>query len=174
MATIYNRGVDNDLEFTLRRSIDLIKERKERMGKGRRKNGRERASISRERRLALALRAVLDANEFVGDDVETQKETSEAVNDAKNILDALGYGSLVGIPKRLKELNEQLAKAMEAGDGKEIARLGLELDKTKAGKFVAPSAASKSSRRSAAKSSIVNTVTAAEDVGVAAGASAND
>lgn len=50
------------------------------------------------------------------------------------ILDDLGYGSLVGIPKRLKELNELLKSAIEAGDGELIADIGKRMHLVKQGK----------------------------------------
>jgi hypothetical protein len=91
-----------------------------------------RASVSRERRLALALRAVLDAlaDVHIEDNVAILLEEQAAVA----ILNDLGYSTLIGIPKRIKTLNEQLTTAVAAGDGKEIARLGLELERAKAGK----------------------------------------
>lgn len=58
---IYSKAkddADDDLEFKLLRSIQLAKENKVAKKNGKKKG--ERASVSRERRLALALRAVLD------------------------------------------------------------------------------------------------------------------
>lgn len=91
-----------------------------------------RHSVSRERLLALALRAVLD--DIASDSEDNAKELTDSVDDATTTLEQLGYGSLIGIPKRLKELNEQLKAAVEAGDGKEISRLGLEIERAKVGK----------------------------------------
>lgn len=127
--TTYSRTVDeadSDLEFKLRRSIDLI-EKEKAMAK-KKAETKERATVSRERRLALALRAVLEQK------THDSTESGSAEHNAETVLDELGYGSLVGIPKRVATLNEQLATAVTAGDGKEIARLGLELERAKAGK----------------------------------------
>lgn len=135
---IYSRA-DNDLEFQLRRSIQIAKERKMEKGKGQsKKNGnKERASVSRERRLALALRAVLDAIQPLPiDDIEIRSGVDTAVESAATVLNDLNYGSLVGIPRRLKELNEELKAATDAGDGATIARIGAEMVKVKAGKDV--------------------------------------
>lgn len=136
---IYSRAADdadNDLTFKLKRSIQLAKENKVAKKNGKKKG--ERATVSRERRLALALRALLEATDGgVGNDGDEQ---ADAVVDAQSVanttLNDLGYGSLVGIPKRLKELNEQLKAAVDAGDGKEISRLGLLIDRVKMGKDV--------------------------------------
>lgn len=94
----------------------------------------KRASVSRERRLALALRAVLDATENMVLTSSTDEPLSFAAIDATAVLNELGYGSMIGIPKRLAELNDALKIAVENSDGKEIARLGLELDRVQAGK----------------------------------------
>lgn len=131
---IYSRAADdadNDLQFKLRRSIQIAKENKV----ANKKNGKkksERATVSRERRLALALRAVLDAYETVDEAAQEIEHTA-----AVEILNDLGYGSLIGIPKRLKELKEQLEAAVAAGDGATIARIGAEMVKVQAGKDVA-------------------------------------
>jgi hypothetical protein len=100
---------------------------------------RERASVSRERRLALALRAVLDAWSTVGinDDVLKEVERTaveEAETAANELLNEFGYSKLESIPARLQRLNVELKVAVEAGDGDEIARLGKELSRAKAGK----------------------------------------
>lgn len=137
---IYSRtkdDADNDLSFKLKRSIQLVKETK--MGKKNGKKKSERASVSRERRLALALRAVLDALEHV-ELTAAEGMTLDAISDARQegaqTLIDLGFGTLVGIPKRLKELDEALATAVENKDGKEIARIGAEMVKVQAGKDV--------------------------------------
>lgn len=134
---IYSRGVsevENNLEFLLKRSID-IKQKEKEMGKpkGNKKNGnKERASVSREKRLALALRAVLEEQSTQ----DANEGLSEVGYAADAVLTELGYGDLVGIPRRLKELNEQLATAVEAKDGAAIARIGAEMVKVQAGKDV--------------------------------------
>lgn len=92
------------------------------------KEAKVRASVGRERKLALALTAVLDQN--VHDSVTAG--TAEA--DARAVLNELGYSALESIPKRVAALNDQLRAAVEAGDGKEISRLGLELERAKAGR----------------------------------------
>lgn len=108
-----------------------------------------RAGVSRERRIALALRAVLDASLEDGATLTVaQMEAGEA---AYKLLADLGYGDLLGIPKRTAQLNALLQDALRAGDGKEISRLGLELDRAKAGrepgKSIVPVAKPKSSRK---------------------------
>lgn len=137
---IYSKAkddADDDLEFKLRRSIDLI-EREKAMAKKNGKKKSERATVSRERRLALALRALLDSLTDVSVGVEQQAEVTEAEQNAISVLDELQYGSLVGIPKRLKELNEQLKAAVDAGDGATIARIGAEMVKVQAGRETSP------------------------------------
>ncbi len=93
-----------------------------------------RASTSRERKLALALRAVLDAWDDNAADATNEEDMDAASTHALAVLKEFGYSTLEGIPKRLARLNEQLATALTAGDGKEIARLGLELERAKTGK----------------------------------------
>lgn len=160
MATIYSRtnNADDDLEFKLRRSLQLVKERKEQMAT-KKKAKAERASVSRERRLALALRGLLDSltDAAVGD--EHQEEVTIAELDATGTLNELGYKDLVGIRRRLRELNEQLKVATEAADGATIAAIGAEMVKVQAGKFVAPSATKKSSKRSGATATTQSTET---------------
>lgn len=133
--TTYSRTVDeadSDLEFKLRRSIDLI-EKEKAMAK-KKAETKERASVSRERRLALALRAVLDATMDASVDAEQAPEIKEVFTGALTTLTDLGYSTLEGIPKRVARLNAELKAAVESGDGKEIARLGLELERAKSGK----------------------------------------
>lgn len=88
---------------------------------------KERAAVSRERRLALALRALLDAIE--------NEDTPGAGSEAIDLLDELGYGNIVGIPRMLKELNEKLGAAVSSQDYASVARIGAEMDRIKAGKF---------------------------------------
>jgi hypothetical protein len=118
---------NDDLEFKLRRSIAIVKEQK--MAKKKAATNKERASVSRERRLALALRALLDAIEDGGD-----AWLPSTRQDAVTLLNGLGYSTLEGIPRRVTKLNEQLTAAVAASDGKEIARLGLELQRAQEGK----------------------------------------
>lgn len=131
MPTVYNKATDdNDLTFVLKRSIELVKERKEQMANKKKRNGnKERASVSRERRIALALRAVIDACEGT-----SESDIATECGNADQVLHDLGYGSLIGIPRRLKDLNEQLTAAVAAGDGKRIAELGVELQRAQTGK----------------------------------------
>lgn len=92
------------------------------------KKSKERATVSRERRLALALAEVLD--------LATEKESGadERVIGAHVLLADLGYSNLESVSSRVKYLNEQLTVAIAAGDGKEIARLGVELQRAQQGK----------------------------------------
>lgn len=87
---------------------------------------RTKAAVGRERRLALALRAVLDQT-------DAPDGTGSAFEDANNLLSELGYGDLESIPKRVAALNAQLKSAVEAGDGATIAALGLELERANKG-----------------------------------------
>lgn len=87
---------------------------------------RTKAAVGRERRLALALRAVLDQQVHDGEGL-----TAEAA--ATTLLDELGYSDLESIPKRVARLNAQLKAAVEAGDGATIAALGLELERANKG-----------------------------------------
>jgi hypothetical protein len=133
MGKIYSMKAataDDDLSFKLKRSIQLVKERQ--MGKiqgGKKKESKERASVSRERRLALALRAVLEEQQTQ----DANEGLSEVGYAADAVLTELGYGDIVGIPTRVAALNEQLTAAMAAGDGATIAALGAELVRAKAG-----------------------------------------
>lgn len=86
---------------------------------------KERAAVGRERRLALALRAILESD---------PSSENTAFTDADALLTELGYDKLEGIPTTLARLNAELQSAFAAGDGETISRLGLELAKTKAGK----------------------------------------
>jgi hypothetical protein len=99
------------------------------MPKSKSNGTKERAAVGRERRIALALRAVLDAT--AGNTLNGELEA--ACSDALGVLNELGYRELQGIPTRVARLSEQLRTAVESGNGKEIARLGLELDRAKAG-----------------------------------------
>ena len=94
---------------------------------------RTKAAVGKERRLALALRALLDSleNRIVGGDAEF--EVTNAEQDALALLGELGYKDLESIPKRVTRLNDALKQAMEAGDGKLIAQLGEELDRAQRG-----------------------------------------
>lgn len=86
-----------------------------------------RAAIGRERRLALALRAVLDQG------VHDSTDAGSAEADAAALLSELGYGELKSIQRRLMVLNDELKTATESGNGKEIARLGIEIDRATQG-----------------------------------------
>lgn len=105
---------------------------------------RVKAAVGRERKLALELRALLDSLEHAairsalkGDDDEANTATQNSVSDAEQsaltTLNELGYSELESIPKRVTVLNEQLRIAVASGNGKEIARLGEELDRTQKG-----------------------------------------
>lgn len=99
------------------------------------KKSKERASVSRERKLALATRGLLDSLESLKlPESPEHNLVAQAEMEARTILSDLGYSGLVGIFKRVAALNEQLAAALAAGDGKEIARLGVELQRAQQGK----------------------------------------
>lgn len=104
-------------------------------GKGKKNGNKERASVSRERRIALALVALLDAIDDTVDNPDAKgDEVTVAKDAAAKTLEDLGYESLEGIPRRLRKLNEQLTAAVAAGDGATIARIGAEMVKVQAGK----------------------------------------
>lgn len=90
-----------------------------------------RASVGRERRLALALRALLDQDDVDG--VTDKGTILSAEADAHAVLKEFGYESLESIPLRVALLNDQITKAVADGDGKELARLGIELDRARRG-----------------------------------------
>lgn len=96
-----------------------------------------RASVSRERRLALALRALLDGLEDVemtareGTNLEA---VTEAEQSAMELLTEFGHGDVESIPRRVATVNDAITKAVAAGDGAELSRLGAELARAKAGK----------------------------------------
>lgn len=175
-SCIADGGGGDDLTFMLRRSVELVEERKQMSKAKSKKNGnKERASMSRERRIALALRAVLDqgGNHDSADD--SAEGTAEV--DAQATLDDLGYGSLIGIPKRLKDLNEQLKVATDTGDFATIARIGAEMVKVQSGKSpktAAVSAAKPLSRKSAGTKSIQNTAVDGANVSGASAGGAGD
>lgn len=87
---------------------------------------RTKAAVGRERRLALALRAVLDEN-------DTDNPLSKGEEAAQALLTELGYGDLESVTTRVTRLNDALKVAVEAGDGKLISELGLALERAKAG-----------------------------------------
>ena len=133
-----------------------------------------RASTSRERRLALALRAVLDANKDTGNSevVGAEETLAKMEQDAESLLTELGYGDTESIYRRLGHLNALLKDAVAASDGKEIARLGLELERAKVGKSSptpAPPAAKKSSRRGRQQAPPATTETGTVAAGIAGG-----
>lgn len=141
-------------------------------GKGKKNGNKERALVSRERRIALALRAVLDAA------IERDTNAEDvALAEAAEVLKDLGYGSLVGIPRRLKELREELKAATDADDGAAIARIGTEMVKAQSGKLpktAAVSATKPSSRKSGATKSTVNTAADSDNVSDASAEGASD
>jgi hypothetical protein len=94
---------------------------------------KERAAVGRERRLALALVAIRDAINDHEPSFGMDENLIKADNEARALLDELGYGDLVGIRRRVDGLNAQLRAAVDAGDGNTIAALGLELARAKAG-----------------------------------------
>lgn len=104
---------------------------------------RVKAAVGRERRIVLALRALLDslkdlpldpsADHGVAISAEMLEGVTTAEQSALTTLNELGYGELESIPSRVAKLNEQLKIAVEAGDGNTIAELGKELARAKAG-----------------------------------------
>lgn len=87
---------------------------------------KERASVSRERRLALALVALLDSE---GDD-----DHADHIDPARATLKELGFGDLKSIPRQLAKLEAALATATADRNYAQVAKLGHELDRVKAGK----------------------------------------
>ncbi len=97
------------------------------MATKKRVENKERAAVGRERRLALALVAFMDA--------DTDNEQDAATGEAKALLDELGYNDIESTAKRLKRLEADLSTAIELKDYAHVAELGRELEKAKAGKF---------------------------------------
>jgi hypothetical protein len=135
MAIYNNPSGDNvSLELLLRKSIEKV-EREKAMGKRKAAaETKERATVSRERKLALALRGMLDGIEDQEPPFEMSNGLVAAENQAQALLKELGYSDLEGIPRRVAKLNEALKVAVENGDGAEISRLGTELTRAKEGK----------------------------------------
>lgn len=95
---------------------------------------RTKAAVGRERRITLALKAVLDAAGPATFEKDNDRYAMEEAETAANeLLNELGYADLESIPVRVAKLNEQLKAAVESGNGKEIARLGEELDRAQRG-----------------------------------------
>lgn len=88
---------------------------------------KERASVGRERRLALALAAMRDA-------ADDNAVIPEAAKSADELLNQLGYQGLVSIPKRVAVLEAELATALESKNYTRVSELGLELEKARLGK----------------------------------------
>ena len=86
---------------------------------------KERAAVGRERKLALALTALLDS--------EGNDDHSDHIDPARLLLKELGYGDLISIPRRVAALNTQLKAATDATNWGEVARLGGELARAQAG-----------------------------------------
>lgn len=91
-----------------------------------------RASVGKERQLALALRALLDSLADVP--IKHQEGVTEAEMAAGNVLANLGYGNLVGLPKLKRELEAELKNAFAASDYATVTKLSAQLERVKLGK----------------------------------------
>ena len=105
------------------------------MAKAKAKESKERAAVGRERRLALALAAVMDAYSEIPSPEEHRDAVEEAETSATELLNELGYNGIESIPRRLARLEAELATALESKDYAKVAELGAELEKAKAGRF---------------------------------------
>ncbi len=98
-----------------------------------------RAAISRERQLALALRAMLESTVSAqtateGTEVAAKAALIDAGKAAETLLSDLGYGTLIGLPRQLADLENQLRIATVDKDYAAVTRLGRELERVKSGK----------------------------------------
>lgn len=91
---------------------------------------KKKRDVSRERTIALALVEVI---ELVSTDDELPEAVRESINSAKSILETHGYKGLESIASRVAKLETAINAAVVVRNGKEIARLGAELNRAQRG-----------------------------------------
>lgn len=93
---------------------------------------KRKRDVSRERAIALAL---VDVIENYGDlsQAAVCEALDEAITNAKSILETHGFKGLESISSRVAKLETAINNAVIARDGKEIARLGAELNRAQRG-----------------------------------------
>jgi hypothetical protein len=97
---------------------------------------KERAAVGRERKLALMLRALLDANKDTGDReiVGADEAQAKVEMDANALLDELGYGDLEATQSVVRRLTAELNAATEAANWGRVSQLGKELERARNGR----------------------------------------
>ncbi len=88
-------------------------------------------AVSGERSIALALVEILETWR----DRDTADDTAmgAAINSAGQLLVGMGYAGLESISSRVSKIETAIAEAVAAGNGKEVSRLGAELERAKKG-----------------------------------------
>lgn len=134
------------------------------------KTKKERAAVSKERRLALALVALRDAIADSEPEFMMREALIAADNGAADVLKELGYSNLEGIPRQVAALTAELKSATEAGEWAKVASLGRRLDRVRVGKSIksaAPAAGKKSSTKKEKAVTTANSKTSKADAGTA-------
>jgi len=95
-------------------------------------NGKKRQSPSVERKLALALVALLEDISLIhiGEVVSATENSDRA---AREVLKANGYEDLESIPRRVARIEAEMKAALEAHDGTKLGQLGPALERAKKG-----------------------------------------
>lgn len=92
---------------------------------------KERAAVSKERRLALALKAVMDA--FAETETATTPDQMDSLESADKLLAELGYDGIEAIPTAIKRLTAELTAATTAGEWSKVSEIGQQLERVKVG-----------------------------------------
>lgn len=106
------------------------------MRKGAKKSSTPRKSgphrpIGPARAIALALVKLI---EDVSNDPDFPSAVQETIAEGRQALKDHGFEGLQSITSRVDSIQEQIHAAVLAGNGKEVSRLGLELDRARQGK----------------------------------------
>src|SRR4051812_6664272 len=89
----------------------------------------KRREMSGERRIALALVEVIETYHTEANGGTPSKSLNDAIAQADAVLEAQGFAGLESISSRVAKINEQLTAAIKGFDGKEVQRLGRELER---------------------------------------------
>lgn len=92
---------------------------------------KRKRDVSRERTIALALVEVIENYQTF--EAGSGDEMDNAITSAKSILDSHGYKGLESISSRVAKLETAINAAVVDRNGKEIARLGAELNRAQRG-----------------------------------------